>query len=226
MVWIVALALTALNLQAPRKNDVVCGLAPYLGTGSSSEGKLDAMSGLSLACSSSLLVRQNWSFGPKVTLSEQQWTIYQNQAELSILKSYSARTLGLGLLARYNPSQTWQINYALSYAQGQGRHETNQSTDKSSQSLRFDHMAQTSLLQELSLEHPVTPRISLLAGVRLDMARQDWKGASGKLEQENVVTGNRLTLTNGIAASLNDQNPSQANYLSLGFNVGINLIIH
>lgn len=223
MVWIVALALAALNPQIEHKNEVSCDLAPYMGGGTSSEGQLDSMSGLGLGCAVVLWGKEEWTVGPKLEISEQRWTVFQAEGEVTRFDTYQARTLNLGLQTNYILSDTWMLGYTLSFGLGQGSQEQNLSTSTSTQNLSFSGMTQRDIRHELTVVRQINGRLALTAGLQYDSAQQTWDAATGRLDQENVAPGNRLTLISGSSRDAGQQLKQSANYQSVNLLFGVRL---
>jgi hypothetical protein len=226
MVWITALALAALNTQATQRHEVSCDLAPFVGAGSSSEGRLDSLNGIGLGCAVILYDGGPWTVGPRVDFTEQRWTVFRNGEDATYFNSYQARTLGLGLNLEYALSEYWQLGYMLTFAMGQGYQDQNISTSNSTQNLHLTGMSQRALRQEFLVSRRMNQRLAIVAGVHWDQAQQTWDAMSGGLEQQNVAPGNKLTLTSGRGADINGSMPKSADYEALSFKVGVQMKIY
>ncbi len=223
MMWIVAMALAAWDPQVEHKNEVSCDLAPYMGGGSSTEGRLDSMSGLGLGCAVVLWGKEDWTVGPKLEISEQRWTVFQSEGEVTRFDTYQARTLNLGLQTNYTLSDSWTVGYTLSFGLGQGSQQQNLSSSISTQNLAFSGMTQRDIRHELTLVRQINSRLALAAGIQFDAAEQTWDATSGRLDQENVAPGNRLTLVSGSSRDAGQELKQSARYQSVNLMFGVRL---
>ncbi len=226
MVWIAALALAALNTQVSQKNEVSCDLAPFVGSGSSSEGTLDSLSGLGLGCQVVLYDGGGWTLGPRVDLNEQRWTVFRDIDGSTYFNSYQARTLGLGLNVDYALTEQWNVGYIATFSMGQGSQDQNISTPNSTQNLHISGMSQRAMRHEFLVQRRWSERLSFLAGVQWDAAQQNWDAAAGRLDRQNVAPGNKLTLTSGTGADLEENLKQSSDYQAVSFKIGVQMKIY
>gem|GEM_PF-5895357 len=205
------------------RNKVSCDLASFIGGGSSSEGNLDSLDGLNLACNVVLYDRGTWTIGPRVEFAEQRWSVFKTTHDATNLISYQARTVGLGLHADYSLSPSWRLGYTFNFAMGQGSQEQNISTARSSQSLRYSAMAQRDLRHEFTVSRQVNSRMALLAGLQFNSAQQSWDASAGTLAQENVAAGNKLTLTSGTSSELEQSLKQSSSYKAMSIKLGVQM---
>lgn len=226
MVWITALALAALNSQVSPLYEVSCDLAPYVGGGSSSDGRLDSLSGVGLGCGIVLWNSGAFTVGPRLAFTEQRWTVFRKLDELTFYNSYQARSLGLGLDLGYRLSENWQLGYSVSYARGTGDQDQNVSSTNSAQNLHYIDVQQASLNHALTVTRRYNERLSFFAGVLFDNAQQTWDAKSGKFDLQKVAPNTALTLSSGTAAELNESLNQSANYKATSLTLGVRMRFH
>jgi hypothetical protein len=226
MVWMAALALAALNTQVSQKNEISCDLAPFVGGGSSSEGKLDSLNGLGLGCHMILYDGGSWSIGPRAEFTEQRWSVFREEEGSTLFHSYQARTIGLGLHVDYDIADQWKLAYTLGFATGKGTQDRNISTPTSTQNLHLTDLTQRAMRHEILVTRSFNERLSFLAGIQWADAQQSWDASSGRLDREDVAPGNRLTLTSGSGADLQSPVPQSADYEAFSVKIGIQMKIY